>query len=213
MTGTRTVVHLVRHGEVENPRRVLYGRRPDFHLSATGKEMAERVADWFAGRDLTVLRASPLERTVETATPTAERAELEIDVDDRLIEPWNRFEGLSFGVGDGSWRHPRYWQYVMNPFKPSWGEPYREVVERMLGVLSTVRAAAAGREAVCVTHQLPIEVTRRALTGQRLWHRPDRRQCSLASVTSLTYADDSVVDVSYAEPALAIPADEEERGA
>lgn len=213
MIGTHTVVHLVRHGEVENPGRVLYGRRPDFHLSAAGKEMAERAADWLVGRDLTVLRVSPLERTVETATPTAERTGLEMEVDDRLVEPWNHFEGMSFGAGDGSWRHPRHWRYMVDPFKPSWGEPYREIVERMLGVLSTVRAAAAGHEAVCVTHQLPIEVIRRALTGQRLWHRPDRRQCALGSVTSLTYDDDSVVEVSYAEPGLAAPADEEERGA
>jgi broad specificity phosphatase PhoE len=61
-------------------------------------------------------------------------------------------------------------------------------------------AAAAGHEAVCVSHQLPIWVTRRAVEGKRLWHDPRRRECALGSVTSLTLAGDKVVRVSYAAP-------------
>ena len=43
--GERTIVHLLRHGEVYTPSGVLYGRWPDFHLSELGQEMAQRVAD------------------------------------------------------------------------------------------------------------------------------------------------------------------------
>ena len=119
-----TIVHLVRHGEVENPDGVLYGRIPGFHLSADGRVMAKAAADFLAGRDVTVLRTSPLERAQETAEPLAAEFGLEAVVDDRLIEPWNHFEGMTFGVGDGSLRRPSHWRYLSNPFRPSWGEPY-----------------------------------------------------------------------------------------
>jgi broad specificity phosphatase PhoE len=196
-----TIVHLVRHGEVENPDGVLYGRIPGFHLSADGRVMAKAAADFLAGRDVTVLRSSPLERARETAEPLAAEFGLEVTVDDRLIEPWNHFEGQRFGVGDGSLRRPAHWRYLCNPFRPSWGEPYREVAARMRAAMAGARRAARGHEAVCVSHQLPIWVARRDADGRRLWHDPRRRQCALASVTSFTYRGDEIAGVSYAEPA------------
>jgi broad specificity phosphatase PhoE len=195
------VVHLVRHGEVENPHRVLYGRRPGFHLSADGRVQAKAVADFLAGRDVTVLRSSPLERALETAEPLSAEFGRPVVVDDRLIEPWNHFEGMTFGVGDGSLRRPRHWQHLRNPFRPSWGEPYAEVATRMRAALSDAADAARGHEAACVSHQLPIWVTRRSVEGRRLWHDPRRRQCALGSVTSFSFRAGRVIGVSYAEPA------------
>jgi broad specificity phosphatase PhoE len=195
-----TIVHLVRHGEVENPRQVLYGRLPGYHLSADGRMMAKAAAGFLAGRDVTVLLTSPLERAQETAEPIAGEFALTPVIDERLIEPWNHFEGMTFGVGDGSLRQPRHWPYLMNPLRPSWGEPYRSVADRMLAACLDAARAASGHEAVCVSHQLPIWTARRAAEGRRLWHHPARRQCALGSVTSLTYTGGRVTAVSYAEP-------------
>ncbi|HYS32610.1 MAG TPA: histidine phosphatase family protein [Streptosporangiaceae bacterium] len=196
----RTIVHFVRHGEVANPDGVLYGRIPGFRLSEDGQIMAKNAAGFFAGRDVTVLRSSPLERAIQTAEPIAAQLGLTIEIDERLIEPWNHFEGLNVGVGDGSLRAPRYWYYLRNPFRPSWGEPYKEVAARVLAAVADVAAAARGHEAVCVSHQLPIWVTRRSVEGRTLWHDPRRRQCALGSVTSLAYEGDRLTSVSYAEP-------------
>src|SRR6266496_3803330 len=99
-----TIVHLLRHGEVENPSGVIYGRLPGYHLSANGRLMAGAAADLFAERAVVALFSSPLERAQETARPVAERLGLEIVTDDRLTEAWNYFEGKKFGVGDGSLR-------------------------------------------------------------------------------------------------------------
>ena len=193
---TATVVHLVRHGEVSNPDGILYGRLPGFHLSEEGRLMAKAAAGFLAGRDVAVLVTSPLERAQETAAPLAAQFGLAPQVDDRLIEPWNHFEGTRFGIGDGALRRPANWWYLRNPFRPSWGEPYTSVAARMEAAI-----AAAGREAVCVSHQLPIWVTRRSVEGRRLWHDPRRRQCALGSVTSFSFRAEQVIGVSYAEPA------------
>jgi broad specificity phosphatase PhoE len=198
---SRTVVHLLRHGEVHNPRGILYGRLPAFHLSDNGRHQAEIVAKSLADADLAAVLASPLDRAQETATPVAAAHGLEILTDERLVEAGNRFEGQKVSVGDGALRSPAHWWLLRDPFTPSWGEPYREIGRRMLLAVHRARVAAEGHEAVCVSHQLPIWTLRRYVTGQRLWHDPRRRQCALASLTSLVFDDDRLVQVRYSEPA------------
>jgi broad specificity phosphatase PhoE len=195
-----TIVHLVRHGEVANPDGILYGRIPGFRLSEDGQIMAKAAADYLVGRRVTILKSSPLERAIQTAEPIAAEFGLPVEVDDRLIEPWNHFEGLNVGVGDGALRSPRHWIYLRNPFRPSWGEPYNDVASRVLAAAADAARAARGHEAVCVSHQLPIWVARRSAEGRRLWHDPRRRQCALGSVTSLVFVGDRIASVSYAEP-------------
>lgn len=205
-----TTVHLLRHGEVHNPTGILYGRMPGYRLSARGEAMARTVADHLAGRagaprrDVTVVVASPLERAQQTAAPVGEAFGLPVGSDARLIEAANHFEGMKFGVGDGSLRHPGHWPYLRNPFTPSWGEPYAEQASRMLAAVADARAAARGHEAVLVSHQLPIWITRLTLERRRLWHDPRRRQCSLGSLTSLHYDDDELVGIGYTEPAASL---------
>ena len=196
-----TVVHLMRHGEVENPSGVLYGRLPGYHLSDLGRKMADRVAEYLAGRDITHVVASPLERAQETAAPIAAVRSLETATDDRLIEAENIFQGKTFGVGDGALKNPGNWKHLVNPFKPSWGEPYVDQVVRMKAALDAAREAARGHEAVCVSHQLPIWIVRSFVERRRLWHDPRKRQCTLASLTSFTYDGDRIVAVGYTEPA------------
>lgn len=198
---TRTTVHLLRHGEVHNPEGVLYGRLPGYHLSELGREMAERVAEHLTDSDIAHVVASPMERAQETAAPLARLFELPVSTDERLLEAENVFEGLTFGAGAGSMHHPEHWWHLRNPFRPSWGEPYRVQAARMLAAAADARDLARGRQAVLVSHQLPVWVTRLSAEGRRLWHDPRRRECSLASLTSLRYHDDRLVSVSYAEPA------------
>ena len=85
-------VHVMRHGEVENPKKILYGRQSGWHLSERGKEMASVVADWTKQFDLGALVASPLERAQETAYPISQAHSLNVNTDERLIEAANIFE-------------------------------------------------------------------------------------------------------------------------
>jgi broad specificity phosphatase PhoE len=197
----RTVVHLLRHGEVHNPTGILYGRLPGFHLSENGRHQAEIVAKALADADVTAVLASPLERAQETAAPVAALHGVAVHTDDGLIEADNRFEGKTVSVGGGALRSPRHWPLLRNPFTPSWGEPYLQVAHRMLAAVHRARALAEGHEAVCVSHQLPIWTLRRRLEHKRLWHDPRRRQCALASLTSFHFEDVRLVGIEYTEPA------------
>lgn len=199
---TRTVVHLMRHGEVDNPGGVLYGRLPGYILSELGREMAETVAAHLEPNDITRVVASPLERAQQTARPIAASHGLTVDTDERLIEAANHFEGRAFTKT--SLLDPRHWPKVLNVTKPSWGEAYEAIAERMLAAVADARSAAYGHETVLVSHQLPIWTVRNRLEGRRLWHDPRRRECSLASLTSLHYVDDELESIAYSEPAGAL---------
>lgn len=195
----RTVVHVMRHGEVHNPEGILYGRLPDYHLSERGRAQAEAVAEWLAQRDLVYVVASPLERAQETAEPIAAHHGLHIDTDEALIESHNVFQGERVSPGDGALRDPRNWWHLRNPRVPTWGEPYHEVAQRMTAALQRARVKAAGHEAVCVSHQLPVETLRRAMNSQKLHHFPTRRLCNLASLTSFYFDGDDYVGWGYSE--------------
>jgi broad specificity phosphatase PhoE len=194
-----TLVHLLRHGEVHNPNGVLYGRLPGYHLSATGTLMAAAAADFFSERPVAAVFASPLERAQETARPVADRLGLEIVTDERLIESGNVLEGKTVTLARLA-LNPVNWRYLWNPFTPSWGEPYQQVLDRMVAVIERARDAARGREAVCVSHQLPIWISRLSVEHERLWHNPNSRQCALGSVTSFTFTGDDLSGVSYTVP-------------
>jgi broad specificity phosphatase PhoE len=198
---TRTIVHVLRHGEVHNPNKILYGRLPGFRLSELGIQMAKAAAQALAEHDVAHVVASPLERAQQTAEPIAAQFKLPVEIDERLIESDNRFEGKRVAVGDGALRDPRYWYLMRDPFTPSWGEPYKQIAERMFAALLAARGAAEGHEAVCVSHQLPIWTLRRWIEHKRLWHDPRKRQCALASLTSFHFEDTRLVGIGYTEPA------------
>lgn len=195
----RTTVHLVRHGEVYNPKKILYGRMPGYHLSSRGNSMAVATSKFFRGRDVTYLAASPLERAQETARPIAEVTGCEVQTREDILEAGNTFEGLRTKGWRSQLINPVRWRHMTNPLEPSWGEPYQEIFQRMWGAVEDARDVAEGHEAVLVSHQLPIVMVQRHVQGKPLAHAS--RNCDLASVTSLVFDGGDVVDWSYHTPA------------
>ena len=209
----QATVHLLRHGEVHNPAGVLYGRLPEFHLSELGREMARTLAEHFSeraahGANIVYLAASPLTRAQETAQPISEALRLDIAVEDRIIEAENYFEGMK--VTKAELRRPKHWPRLVNPFRPSWGEPYKEQAHRVMAAVQDARLKALelggeGAEAILVAHQLPIWSTRLSAEGKPLWHDPRKRECTLTSLTSLVFDHEgALVRVDYTEPAAAL---------
>lgn len=214
MSSVSSVVHLVRHGEVYNPNKVLYGRLPGYHLSERGVHMAAHVAGVFAQRSregarVGYLAASPLTRAQETAAPIATALGLAIGTEPDVLEAGNTFEGSRAEAK--TFFAPKNLPLLLNPAKPSWGESYRDQVERMVRAVHHARqraieAEGEGAEAILVSHQLPIWVTRRHFSKKPLWHDPRRRECNLASITTLEFSGDDVVNVRYEDPAVNITA-------
>ncbi len=195
-------IHFVRHGEVHNPEKILYGLQPGWRLSDRGNEMAAVIGDWSTKLDLGAIHSSPLQRAQETVAPIIAKHKLSLTTDKNLIEASNIFEGKKFELGSGVLRHPSSWRYLYNPWKPSWGEPYDQLISRMLKGLFAARDAADGKDAICVSHQLPIWILRSAVEGRRLLHDPRKRECTLASVTSFELDSEGMISsVSYSEPA------------
>jgi len=200
-----TRIYLVRHGEVHNPEKVLYGRLPGFRLSERGQKQAAMVAEFLGHpkRDIVAIVASPLQRAQETAAPIAAEYGLPVQSDDRLIEAGNVFEGTTVGAHPAQLLNPKHWPKFKNPFKPSWGEPYAEQAARLMDVIGDVRQKYAGHDVVIVSHQSPIWTVRRALEGKMLWGDPRKRECSVCSVTTLEYEPGKdVPKISYDQPAL-----------
>ena len=198
-----SLVHLVRHGEVHNPDGVLYGRLPGFRLSDLGERMAVAAAASVKerGSNVTALVSSPLQRAQESARPFAKLFGLDIRTDDRLIEPTNRFEGRTFEFGPQVILRPQSWPWVVNPFRPSWGEAYRSIADRMFAAIDEAWSTTDSGDVVLVSHQLPIWTITRDLGGDRLWHDPRKRRCSLSSITTFERQGDTFVEVGYHDPA------------
>ncbi len=192
------LVHLVRHGEVHNPTHVLYGRLEGFRLSDLGHRMAGAAVTTLAGHPVTALYASPLQRAQESAAPWAEGFGLTIRTDERIIEPTNRFEGQR--MTGRTLANPANWPLLVNPRKPSWGEPFADVAARMLAAMNDARDSVDAGEVVMVSHQLPIWMVHRAVSGETLHHDPRKRRCSLSSVTSFSWAEGHWAEVAYQDP-------------
>lgn len=193
-------LHLVRHGEVHNPLRVLYGRLPGYGLSSDGRRMAADAARYVKGLDrpLASLICSPLQRARESSIPFTELFGFDPLIDERVIEPTNVFEGRRMKQ---ALANPANWWYLRRPEIPSWGEPYAAVVERMQSAMDEAWDAADGGDVAIVSHQLPIWITHLSVAGLPLRHDPRRRRCALSSVTSFERVGDVWREVDYAEPA------------
>lgn len=211
-------LHLVRHGEVDNPGGVLYGRLPGYPLSPLGHRMAEAAAGELAGQDRPVgmLIASPLERAQQSAQPVARAFGLDILTDERIIEPTNDFEGQVKSGRGSAMLNPRYWYRYRNPFRPSWGEPYRSIAARTRAAMDAAWDAGGDGDGdiVMVSHQAVIWLAHLDIAGKALFHNPAARRCELSSITSFErLPGGGWVEVDYRTPAADLMSDSIDVGA
>jgi len=197
-----TVVHLIRHGKVENPTNVRYGHAPGFHLSELGRAQAKAAGVRLRelGQPLAALVTSPLERAVETAEIIGGELAMAITkADERVTEAQNQLAGLH----RYAFLYPWQWWRLYNPIKPSWGEPFADVAARMRAAIDELRAHHAGAAVAVVSHQAPIWIMREAVEhpGRIPWLGAVR--CTQASVTTLRFDGERYLGHTYwAPPAL-----------
>jgi broad specificity phosphatase PhoE len=201
------IVHLVRHAEVVNPDRLLYGRLPGFPLSTLGRRHAEEFSRTFGERPIVEVISSPLERAQETGDIIAKALGVQLRTDPRLVESWARFEGRKFKYKP--YFRPAEWHYYRNPWQPTWGEPFSEIAERMAAAVLDARPAGGEGEVICVSHAATIYTVRRYFEGKRISHLPSARIADYLSATSISFEGDLVTDVSYREFPMRSPTAED----
>jgi broad specificity phosphatase PhoE len=194
---TTTQIHVVRHAEVENPDNVWYGLLEGFPLSEQGRQTAEALARHFASHPLAAVYSSPLTRAMETAEPIARTHGLEIVTCPDIIETQSFLQGQP--ANRRVFRKVANLRYFVNPFRPTWGEPYRNVAARMVRAIDAMRAAHPGGEVVAVSHMTPIMVARVAVEGRALRPWLAGIHCARGSVTTLIYEDGNYARTEYVE--------------
>ena len=187
-------VHLLRHGEVYNPERVLYGRLPGYQLSELANDRrAPPPTGWPGTTSATSSRppssalSRPPPRSPTGSASTSRRRTADRGRKPPPGPPRRRRQGAVPG--------PANWKYFATRSSRPGASRTRQIAERVLAAVRAAHDAADGRDAACVSHQLPIVCARRSAKGQRLFHDPRRRQCALASVTSFSFAGDDIVRV------------------
>ena len=179
-----TTILLVRHTEVHNPERLLYGRLPRFRLSEHGRRQAERTAASLANRPVAAIYSSPLLRARQTAAIIARyhpRATRHVS---RLLQEtgsaWQGTPFTSFKPGFSVYHDRR---------QPG-DESLEDVAARMLAFVERARRRHPGACVVAVSHGDPISALRVVLSGRELTLAAVRGvdYAALGSVTEITYA-------------------------
>ena len=165
---TTTRLYLIRHADVENPHKLLYGHLDGFQLSALGRLQSVAVGDRLRLEDVKRIVHSPLARAAETARLINERlaqpAVLESDPDLREAEFSRYLQGLP------------YWQIPL--LRPLWFVhkakrglvPGDESVDRLGGrVLAVARRMVRerpGETQAIVSHADPLNAAWILLDGR-----------------------------------------------
>jgi broad specificity phosphatase PhoE len=199
---TQQRIHLVRHGEVANPRHVVYADLPGYDLSELGSEQAAATAEHLHAEPLEVVVASPLDRAVSTAEMIAKRHDLAVEVDPRLTE-WRIGSSWAGIVWEDlpTQRPGELEAYLATPqslqFAP---ESLDELAARVIAAIGDWADRASAF--VVVSHQDPIQAARRIATGAS-FDRFHEHKPGHASVITLSRPDDSgpLAEVAYWEPA------------
>lgn len=160
-----TTLHLLRHGEVHNPRGIVYGSLPGYGLSERGRAQADAAATHLADRRVRAIYSSPLGRARETAEVVAAKLGTGVVLDDRLGEwalgerwadvRWDDLSDRFPGETEAYLAHPHEL-----PFAP---EPLHAVAARMQQAIADLSATTGN--VVMVSHQDPIQAVRLLLTG------------------------------------------------
>ena len=181
------VVLLVRHGQTPTTGSVLPGRAPGLHLSPEGAEQAQRLAERLAGLGrIRAVYASPMERTVETATPIARACQLRVRRSPGLIEcDFGRWTGRKLQ----SLRRRKDWTTVQchpSGFRFPGGESFAEMQARALDAVAAICARHCGETVVAVSHADVIKAVAAAAAGTPL-DLFQRIVVSPCSVTAIAY--------------------------
>lgn len=199
-----TLISLVRHGLVDNPGQVYYGRLPGFALAAEGRRQAAATGDYLSGQPIAAVYHSPMLRAFETAeivrrhcAATAPLVECDL-----LNEIHSPFDGLpATEMEKIDWN---FYRDVVPPY-----ETPEDIVERMVRFFEKARREHGDEHVVAVSHADPIAFAILWAGGRPLAadHRKRLTECGIpadypapASVTTFSFDDSHLAGFRYHSP-------------
>ena len=147
----QTKMYLIRHGEVENPQGIIYGRFPNFGLSEKGKKEMEKTAEFLVDKKIDELYASPLLRAKQSAAIIRTKLGIKtIHISDKLLEVKTAYQGRKFSELDNLQS-----EVFLKPLSPS-DETIEQLADRMLSFITEVINQHKDRHIAVVSHGDPI---------------------------------------------------------
>ena len=182
-------VYLIRHGETLWNREGRCQGVTDIPLTDTGRQQAHAIAEALAGKPLSLVLSSPLQRGQETATIIAGKHRLAVELRDELQE-WNQgeLEGLTGAelLGQHQDYFTRWRQDPVNAAPPG-GEPLRDLQARAWPVIDGLRERALVGPIAVVSHSMTLSTILCAALGLDLANI-HRLKMDIASKSTITFS-------------------------
>ena len=200
MSASTTQVLLMRHADVENPNRILYGHLPGFPLSALGRAQAAAVGQSLRDRGIKRIVHSPLERARETA----EIVNAQLPEPVPLI-PEPALREAEFGrylQGVPYWqipvRRPRWFAHKLRRGTLAGDESIEALGRRVLDVVDRLAREHPGEVSLCVSHADPLQAAWVLLDGRPQTEREMyHKQVGRAAILQVDLEQDRVISTRY----------------
>jgi len=159
----QTNIYFIRHGEVENPQGIIYGRLPNFGLSENGKKELEKTADFLLDKQITILYSSPLQRTKESAAIVQKKLQIPtIHITDVITETLSSYQGRKFRDLDKLQS-----EVYLKPLSPS-DETIQQLAVRMKHFLQFLIKTYPGKNIAVLSHGDPIMALKAVVKNKSL---------------------------------------------
>lgn len=193
------VIYFVRHGQVNNPERIAYGRMPGFHLSDEGKKKAKKVGEYLNNKKISCIYTSPLERGFETANIVSDQLKDTV----KIIHKYELIEidakrWQSFPL-DELFQNKYFESFISDPQTDEVGENLTKLTERMENFTLDICQKHKGEEIVCVSHEYPIILLRLKLEGKPITDLKNLH-VETGSITTLVFDENcKLKEANYTE--------------
>ena len=214
MASTNTRIFLIRHGATVLTAEDRFAGATDVQLSDEGREQAGRLAMRLRSEKISAIYASPLGRTVETASILADPHGIEIQRRDGLREiSHGRWEQMTRREVEAQFPdEAAAWDRDPYTFAPEGGESGLAVPARALPVLIEIVRAHPAQNVLVVSHKATIRLLLSSLLGFDPRRYRDNLDQLPAALNIVDFKDPSHARLTlfndtshYAETGMALP--------
>ncbi len=214
MASANTRIFLIRHGATVLTAEDRFAGATDVPLSDEGREQVRRLALRLSGESIAAVYASPLGRTVETASILAAPHPLEVQTRDGLREiSHGHWEQMTRREVEAAYPDEAAdWEKDPYTFAPLGGESGLAVTARALPVLIEIVRAHPGANVIVASHKATIRLLLSSLLGFDPRRYRDNLDQNPAALNIVDFKDPARARLTlfndtshYAAAGLAIP--------